>query len=234
MPTSDVTGAIDYAAVPYLPYERPHTQITISRILPSPIISTITSSVSSAFSHHGIHAKLVEIMQNVVLFAQSIKYASHSALRFDPQEFSDDMYWIEYQLLTFPNLASQESEPSISKATRMGALLFMKSILQEFPHSTTGPEILLRELRDALSAVEEDEDDHNRQWLLWLCAIGALLAKRMTREWFVGRLALAGGLRAREGEVVGGQLWRLLDLGEVIGEREVLLLWDEVRRLQLQ
>ncbi|PQE03655.1 Fungal specific transcription factor domain-containing protein [Rutstroemia sp. NJR-2017a BBW] len=243
---SDITGALDYAAVPYLPYERPCTQITISRILPPPIISTITSSISSAFSPHGIHPKLIAIMQNVALFAQSIKYASNSALRFDPLEFSDDIYWIEYQLLTFPSY--QESEPSIEKATRMGGLLFMKSILQEFPHSTTGPEILLRELRDAVSAVEEDEDedeeDPNRQWLLWLYAIGALLAKGMTREWFVGRLA--GGWYAREGEgevegdVVGGQLWRLLDLGEVLGEREVLLLWDEVevevevRRLQLQ
>ncbi|PQE10162.1 Fungal specific transcription factor domain-containing protein [Rutstroemia sp. NJR-2017a WRK4] len=236
---SDITGALDYAAVPYLPYERPYTQITISRILPPPIISTITSSISSAFSHNGIHPKLIAIMQNVALFAQSIKYASNSALRFDPLEFSDDIYWIEYQLLTFPKATSYQ-ETSIEKATRMGALLFMKSILQEFPHSTTGPEILLRELRDAVSAVEEDEDeeDQNRQWLLWLYAIGALLAKGMTREWFVGRLA--GGLYAREGEVernvVGGQLWGLLDLGEVLGEREVLLLWDEVevRRLQLQ
>jgi hypothetical protein len=212
-----------------------HTGINISTVLRPQIIKDINVYVSSVFAQHGIHAKLGAIMLNVVLFAQSIKYASNAAIRFDPKEFSDDVYWIEYQLLTFPTSLSGP-ETSIDNATRIGALLFMKGILQEFPHSTTGPSILLQKLQESLSAI--DITEHNRQWLIWLSAIGALLSqpsKAMTRAWFVEKLA--GLLRAMDRwedvDVQQGQLWSLLDLGVFIGEHDLLLLWEDIRRLQL-
>ncbi|KAM3069367.1 hypothetical protein ACMFMG_005473 [Clarireedia jacksonii] len=242
---SDVSGAIDYAAVPYLRYERVHTGVSISRVLRPQIVRNINVYVSFIFTQHGIHAKLREIMLNVALFSQSINYASNTGMVFDPEEFSDDLYWIEYQLLTFPTSLSGQVT-AIDEATRIGALLFMKSILQEYPHSTTGPSILLQKLQKSLSTI--DITKHDRQWLIWLCAIGALLSKPMTRTWFVEKLA---GLRTMECleelDVQQQQifpipadtgcrnidLWSLLDLGRFIGEHDLLLLWEDVQ-LQLE
>ncbi|KAF7947970.1 hypothetical protein EAE96_009040 [Botrytis aclada] len=249
---SDITGAIDYAAEPYLYYKpRNHSEISISKILPLHRIRTINSYTENSLAKCGIHSNLIRIMQYLAIFYQSIQFASSSRILLDPGDFLDDVYWIEYELLSFPLSLEGDQEPIIDKATRIGALLFMKSILEEYPHSSTGPSILLQQLQESLSTIDTaTTTEQTCQWLIWLFTIGAVHSKRnhITRTWFVEQLAglhmerlrdlLVGGqvhaeLHAEkleeedEGEV---QLWRLLELKQDIGERDLFLLWNDVAR----
>lgn len=185
-------------------------------------------------------------MQNLVIFYQSIQFASTTKSLLDPKDFLNDIYWIEYELLSFPSSLEVSQESSIDKATRIGALLFMKSILEEFPHSTTGPLILLQQLQESLSTIDTaTTTKQTRQWLIWLFTIGAVHSKReyVIRTWFVEQLAglhmerlenlLGDGKRHAEktGEDEEEcQLWRLLELKIVIGEKDLLLLWNDIAR----
>ncbi|KAF7910472.1 hypothetical protein BELL_0072g00010 [Botrytis elliptica] len=252
---SDITGAIDYAAEPYLYYKpRIHPEISISKILPVHRISTINAYIEISFARCGIHSNLIRIMQYLAIFYQSIQFASLSRILLDPGDFLDDIYWIEYELLSFPLSLEGDQEPTIDKATRIGALLFMKSILEEYPHSSTGPSILLQQLQESLSTIDTaTTTEQTCQWLIWLFTIGAVHSKRnlIIRTWFVEQLAglhmerlrdllVDGQVHAElhaekleeeeeedEGEL---QLWRLLELRQVIGERDLFLLWDDVAR----
>ncbi|TGO20965.1 hypothetical protein BPAE_0252g00080 [Botrytis paeoniae] len=249
---SDITGAIDYAAEPYLYYKpRNHSGISISKILPVHRIGTINAYIEISLARCGIHRNLVRIMQYLAIFYQSIQFASLSRLLLDPGDFLDDIYWIEYELLSFPLSLEGDQEPIIDKATRIGALLFMKSILEEYPHSSTGPSILLQQLQESLSTIDTaTTTEQTCQWLIWLFTIGAVHSKRdhITRTWFVEQLAglhmerlrdllVDGQVHAElhaenlaeedEGEL---QLWRLLELRQVIGERDLFLLRDDVAR----
>ncbi|THV48276.1 hypothetical protein BGAL_0258g00090 [Botrytis galanthina] len=249
---SDITGAIEYAAEPYLYYKpRNHSEISISKILLVHRIGTINSYIEIALARCGIHSNLIRIMQYLAIFYQSIQFASSSRILLDPANFLDDIYWMEYELLSFPLSPEGDQEPIIDKATRIGALLFMKSILEEYPHSSTGPSILLQQLQESLSTIDTaTTTEQTCQWLIWLFTIGAVHSKRdhITRTWFVEQLAGLHMERLRD-LLVGGQvhaelhaekleeedegepqLWRLLDLRQVIGERDLFLLWDDVAR----
>ncbi|EMR90885.1 hypothetical protein BcDW1_500 [Botrytis cinerea BcDW1] len=248
---SDITGAIDYAAEPYLYYKpRNHSEISISKILPAHRILTINTDIGTSLAKCGIQSNLIGLMQYLAIFYQSIQFASSSKTLLDPGDFLDDIYWIEYELLSFPRSLRGGQEPIIGKATRIGALLFMKSILEEYPHSATGCSILLQQLQESLSTIDTATTTEQKcQWLIWLFTIGAVHSKRdhITRTWFVEKLA--GGLHTEclkdllvDGQVHaelhaekledGGelQLWRLLELRQVIGKRDLFLLWDDVAR----
>ncbi|TGO09644.1 hypothetical protein BTUL_0158g00070 [Botrytis tulipae] len=245
---SDITGAIDYAAEPYLYYQpRNHSEISISKILPMHRIGTINAYIEITLARRGIHPNLIRTMQYLAIFYQSIQFASSSRILLDPGNFLDDIYWIEYELLSFPLSLEGDQEAIIDKATRIGALLFMKSIIEEYPHSSTGPSILLQQLQESLSTIDTaTTTEQTCQWLIWLFTIGAVHSKRdhITRTWFVEQLAGLHMERLRD-LLVGGQvhaekleeedegepqLWRLLELRQVIGERDLFLLWDDVAR----
>ncbi|KAF7869974.1 hypothetical protein EAF04_004758 [Stromatinia cepivora] len=244
---SDITGAIDYAVEPYLYYEpRSHSEISISQILPAHRIHAINTCIATIFAKCEVHSNLMEIMQHLAIFYQSIQFAASSKTLLEPRDFLNDIYWIEYELLSFPlSIVNQES--GINKATRIGALLFMKTIIEEFPHSTTGPSILLQQLQESLSIIDTAKITvQSRQWLIWLFAIGAVHSKRehISRTWFVEQLA---GLHLKDLLVDGQihaektgeyedelQLWEILELRNVIAKKELLLLWDDVSRWRLE
>ncbi|ESZ93828.1 hypothetical protein SBOR_5769 [Sclerotinia borealis F-4128] len=124
--------------------------------------------------------------QHLTIFYQSIQIASLSNILLDPKEFSNDIYWIEYELLSFPSSIEGSHESGLDKATRIGALVF------EFPHSTTSPSILLQQLQAAPSTIDTAiTTDQILQWLTWLFTIGAVHSKResITRTWFMEQLA---------------------------------------------
>ncbi|CAD6446334.1 b65ea896-cc05-42a0-ac36-65c3002f8542 [Sclerotinia trifoliorum] len=248
---SDVTGAIDYAAEPYLYYEpRSHSEISISQILPAHMIHAVNTRIATIFAKCAIHSNLIEIMQHLAIFYQSIQFAASSKSLLEPREFLNDIYWIEYELLSFPSSAGIKQESGINKATRIGALLFMKSIIDEFPHSAIGPSILLQQLQDSLSTIDTAKvTEQSRQWLIWLFAIGAVYSKRerISRTWFVEQLAGLHMERLKDLLVDGQihaektgeyeeefQLWEILELKNVIEKKELLLLWDDVSRWRLK
>jgi hypothetical protein len=130
-------------------------------------------------------------MRELALFSQAVQFIkSQQSISVDPEAFSEDMYWIQYKLLSFPTiLRAGSKERDIDNACRMGALLYMKAILEEFPHSATGSSILLRRLQESLDKIPVVEV--NARILLWLSLIGAALSKHeLQRTWFVVHLAL--------------------------------------------
>lgn len=87
----------------------------------------------------------------------------------------------------------ERPESVLDKASRIGALLFMKLILEEFPHySANGPSILLQQRQESLSTIDTAiTTGLMRQWLIWLLVIGAAHSKRhhITPSCFVEQLA---------------------------------------------
>lgn len=134
---------------------------------------------------------------------------------FEPVMFSDDLQWIEHNLLSFPTtLPGKTSETSLDKAVRFGALLYTKSILQEFPNSRTGPSILLARLQESLSEIEISI--FVTPLLAWLSLIGGVLSIGERRQWFVARLRMLRETnRVTSLEELAGGINRLLCLRNV-------------------
>jgi hypothetical protein len=84
----------------------------------------------------------------------------------------------------------------MDKATRIASLLYLKAILQEFPHSSTGPSILLSQLQAALAVIPLSST--YSPLLLWLALVGGSFSEGLWgfRRWFVSYL---GGLKATMG-----------------------------------
>jgi hypothetical protein len=114
-------------------------------------------------------------MTSLACFYQAIHHASSvSSMLLDPVAFSEDSHWIEYKLLAFPTtLPDGMQERTIDKACRLGALLYMKGTLQEFPHSVTKFSILLLQVQESLCQLEVTESLAPLQ--LWLCVMAAVL-----------------------------------------------------------
>jgi hypothetical protein len=137
------------------------------------------------------------------------------------------MYWIEYRLLSFPATSpGAAGEWEIDKACRLGALLYMKALLDEFPHSVTGPSILLKQLQESLRRIVVLES--TSPLILWLSIIGAALSKSEGRVWFVGLLTemtIMSQISSFHNQEVEISKW--LGLEEVLGD-SVEKLWMEV------
>lgn len=184
---TDVTGAIDYGATPYLDFHRSEGS-SISSILPQHKLKTIRKEITQLLTCCKVHPDLIATMVELSHFSQAVQLLrTKPEISIDAAAFSEDMYWIEYKLLSFPTAIDSE-EQDVDKACRFGALLYMKAILEEFPHSTTGHSILLGQLQ--VSLLEISDIRSCAPLLHWLSLVGAGLAKtEQTRKWFVTYLA---------------------------------------------
>lgn len=118
--------------------------------------------------------------------------------------------------------------PDLDKATRLASLLYLKAMLQEFPHSRTGPRVLLEELRDALTELSptnpiSHRESGNKEVLGWVAIVGACFSDEEggMRGWFVEFLREVLGGMYGSGVVVEareGEMERLLGLEGVFGE----------------
>lgn len=165
-------------------------------------------------------------MTELVSFSQAIVFAADASFFFDPAIFSEDLYWLEHNLLAFPsNLPEGTLESEIDRACRLGALLYLKAVLQEIPHSKHGSTLLLSQLRDALDNVLIQK--FNSPLLLWLSLIGGSLSKAEMRAWFVEYLAqIRSTALVLSFDDLEGDLSRLLGLKKVFGKAYETL-WDE-------
>ncbi|KAF8856520.1 hypothetical protein BDZ45DRAFT_594134 [Acephala macrosclerotiorum] len=219
---SDITGAIDYAASPLLQFTRSPLPPTWT-IVPERWLTEICSSLSLILLKSGLHTDIVGAMVELAYFTQAIRMASSSTdISLDPAPFAEDLYWIEHSLLLVPDSAEQ----SINKACRLGALLYVKAILQEFPHSATGASILTHQLHKSLNAIFMTED--NVFLLTWLALVGAMSSKGEDRGWFV--------ICSKQSTNIGGilpfddgalPLTRFFDLRRVFGKL-LDVIWEEV------
>ena len=186
MSRTDIAGAIDYSETPYLDFTRSDGPSIWSR-LPEEALQHAEQSIIRILCSCQIHPKLIEIMIDVAHFSQAIlSWRSNPSMDVDFKALSEDMYWIEYRLLLFPTTLGGLEERDIEAACRLGALLYMKTLLEEFPHSATGPSLLLKQLQESLGKITIIESLSSL--LLWLSLIGAALSKYDMRIWFMGLL----------------------------------------------
>jgi hypothetical protein len=68
----------------------------------------------------------------------------------------------------------------------MGALIFMKETLQEYPLASVGSTNLVRRLKDTLSSISDLE--RYAPLLLWLLFMGGITSKSLDRVWFMAHL----------------------------------------------
>jgi hypothetical protein len=132
-------------------------------------------------------------MTSLVHFTYAIHSATTSSIHIsiDPHTFSTDLYSIESALLTSAPTSSLDPNPlteGTEKALRLSSLLYLKSILQEFPHSITGPRILLSQLLDSLRfllTIPHTQSHHLSPIICWISTIGALLSGDEKRQCFI-------------------------------------------------
>ncbi|TVY40654.1 hypothetical protein LSUB1_G002301 [Lachnellula subtilissima] len=184
---SDITGAIDYAATPLLDFDRSNRP-PIWALLSAQTIGNTDREMKNVLTKCGVHPNLITIMTELACFSQAIHFATEASVYFDPATFSEDLYWLEYNFLAFAaKLPEGSTETETDKACRLGALLYLKSILQEFPHSVNGSSLLLAQLRKSLTGISMQAS--NSPLLLWLCLVGGSLSEKEHRAWFVSCLA---------------------------------------------
>ncbi|TVY14712.1 hypothetical protein LARI1_G006080 [Lachnellula arida] len=222
---SDITGAIDYAATPLLDFDRSNRPPTWA-LLSVQTIETTDREMRKILAKCEVHPNLITTMTELAFFLQAIHLATEASVYFDPATFSEDLYWLEYNFLAFaakPPEGSAETE--IDKACRLGALLYLKAILQEFPHSVNGSSLLLAQLRKSLTGISMQAS--NSPLFLWLCLVGGSLSEMEERTWFVNCLA-----QIRTVSLVPSfddfelELSRMLGLKKVFG-RAFERLWNE-------
>lgn len=183
---TDVTGAIDYSEIPHLDFVRSDSPPIWSK-LPEHNIQHAAQDVIRILSPCQLRPRLVYIMVDVAHFSQAVQsWRSDPSMIFDPQALSEDKYWIEYRLLLFPTTLGGFQDIGIGEACRLGALLYMKALLEEFPHSVTGPSVLLNKLQESLRNIKIVEP--LSPLLFWLSVIGAALSKSEMRSWFISLL----------------------------------------------
>ncbi|KAH9212467.1 hypothetical protein DL95DRAFT_304045 [Leptodontidium sp. 2 PMI_412] len=213
---ADVTGAIDYGAMPYLDFER-YTYQSIWSILPTVTLKAIREDMMDLLIVSEIHPSIISTMTNLAYLSRSIQENKTKRVCFDPITFSEDLYWIEHDLLSFPRtLPLNDSETNIDKALRFGALLYTKTTLQQFPNSMTGPTILLARLQESLSEISISKSI--TPLIGWLSLIGSMLSRGEGKEWFVAHLrVLRDANRVTSFDELAGGMNRLLCLRNVFG-----------------
>lgn len=222
---SDVTGAIDYGLTPYLSLPPSPTPPTWS-ILPSPTISQTSSQMTFLLAPHKIHSYLLQTLNSLSLFTQALSLSRSSLnVTLSPEAFSNDLYMLEHYLLSFPStLPSPDHEAAIERALRFSALVYLKAVLQEFPHSANGSRILVERAREAVGLVGAGYGEMDGL-VAWVCVVCAAVSNDEARSWFVGELARMGR-HCDQKEEAG--LNKLLSLRSVFGEACIERIWEEV------
>ncbi len=214
---------MDYLQEPHLPpIER--TQLPIFSSVPSSEREERTGSLIGALESCDFNSSLVSTIQDLIQFSQALDYAlTRENVLFHPRAFDEDMILIQRALLAAP-----EAERNIERACRVGALIYIKSITKEFPHSASTSKILVQKLKSSLNGIAEDS--RIAPLLLWLFFMGGVASQGTSeRAWFVAhlvRMTIAVG-RVPNWEGVKAVLRKVLWVENIHG-RICKMLWDEV------
>lgn len=158
--------------------------------------------------------------------------------RLDPKELIEAWFSIQYQLLSGEQLEDVSDgglihdNDALREAFRLGAIIYLKEILQEFTFSAIGSGILVSKLRTSLEPVLASEvRPTSSSLLLWLLLMGGVASTNnsIDRTFFVAHLVT---LRRRpwldEWEDVKVRLEDVLWIGKVL-DGAGKSLWEEVQ-----
>ena len=158
--------------------------------------------------------------------------------RLDPKELIEACYSIQYQLLltgpaqdvTDGGFVHDNDEQG--NAFRLGAIIYMKEILQDFAFSLTGSRILVSKLKNSLSIVLVSQaSPSSSTLLLWLLVMGGVASIKncLDKTLFVTHLVrLCGDLQIVEWKEVKERLESILWIGSVL-DKAGEALWEEIR-----
>ena len=156
----------------------------------------------------------------------------------DPKELIEASYSIQYQLLlTGPVEDVTDGEfvhdnDELGNAFRLGAIIYMKEILQNFAFSITGSRILVSKLKTSLSIVLVSQaSPSSSALLLWLLVMGSIASIKncMDKTFFVTHLVrLCGDLQITDWKDVKERLESILWIGTVLDNAGEAL-WEEVQ-----
>lgn len=158
--------------------------------------------------------------------------------RLGPKELIEATFSIQYQLLSSAPLEDISDgtfvyeNDELDKAFRLGAIIYMKEILQEFTFSATGSRILVSKLGKSLNLVFTNGiTPVSSSPLLWLLFMGgvASIKNGMDRTLFVRHLMrLRYDLGIHEWEEVKERLQNVLWIGKVL-DKTGKALWEETQ-----
>jgi hypothetical protein len=214
---SDVTGAIDYGLSPYLNPPPSTTAPIWSTLSPSTIPQT-SLRMTALLNPYSIHYSLIQVLTSLSLFTQTLNLTrAKPAIYLSPESFSNDLYSLEHSLLSFPSiLPSPAHESALSIALRFSALIYLKAVLQEFPHSFHGSRLLVGRVRESLEFDDVAYEQGERSDLIpWICVLCIGVTKGDVKEWFMRKLQSLEFAFAESEETA---LFSLLNLRSALGE----------------
>jgi Fungal specific transcription factor domain len=182
--------------------------------------------MTSLLNRHGIHPYLIQTLISTSLFIQALASARlNPTSNLSPKAFSNDLYTLEYSLLSFPStLPPLCRESAISTSLRFSVLIYLKVVLQEFPHSVNGSSLLVERVKEGLRLIQLGNGE-NDGLMAWICVVCTAVASGEVREWFVRRLTTMGWHNDR---LETGADW-LMPLRNVFDEGCVEKIWEEVK-----
>jgi len=227
MCSSDVNGALEYGEAPYLQTSCSKSPISWSK-LSLKDLEKIEKGISQLLAPCHVHSDLIVIMTDLAYFSSTLQPDRvNSSSYIDPTAFSEGLCWLKCKLLSFPgNSSDSATENMIDRACRFGALLYIKSIMDEFPHSKTGSSILLKKLQGSLQDLRKDAK--TIPLLLWLFTLGAVISKSAERMSFtqgLKELATICGINSFNDDQLS--VSKLLSLQQIFGS-SLDKLWEDV------
>jgi hypothetical protein len=129
------------------------------------------------------------VFTKLTRFSQAVDFSlTRTLVPIEPLAFVADTFEIQSELLSILEPDSYESDVlSLREALRMGALIFMKEIVQEYPLALLGS---TQRMKNALSSILDIKK--YAPLLLWLLFMGGISSKNsIDRVWFMAHLVKA-------------------------------------------
>lgn len=179
----DTIGAVNFLTQPHILEQKPPIS------LPAPPPSANPDYFIQILSSCGIDLELISTLECLSTFSQIIDHAvTQNLATFDPLEFVQKSCLIQQNLLLFlpPDFLSAEQK-ALHSACKMGALIYIRTVLQEFPLSQIGSKNLASQLRNSLHHIQGYAIPTPLH--LWLCFVGGTgLQSSADRSWFIASI----------------------------------------------
>lgn len=154
-----------------------------------PELDIADDRLSALLISYSLDTKLIAVFANLSRFSRAVDFAlTRTSVLLDPLAFVEDTFEIQFGILSVPEPELYETdELCLQEALRMGALIFMKESLQEYPLASLGSTNLVRRMKNALSFISDIKK--YAPLLLWLLFMGGISSKNtFDRVWFMAHL----------------------------------------------
>ncbi|KAB8346222.1 hypothetical protein FH972_023267 [Carpinus fangiana] len=223
---TEVEGAVNFLSRPILPpYARVHLPLEDTTPLEfAPRLNT--EDLQRLLVANGVCSQLVQTLCNIARFARSLEYVLSDRLRLMvPNSYDEDLVCLQLQLLVI----AVGDEVGLTRAMRLGGMLFVKSTSRGVGVAPPSSRKLLKNLKDSLLVLHPEQKA--APLLLWLTFVGgAGSLGQPEHTWFVERLRMitthVPGLQAWEDVL---QCLRSILFVESIHRGPCQSLWEEMR-----